>query len=556
MQGSSRNLRLFAGLACFALILIAGSTLALAQFRTPEVRINVHIPTVHTPTVSGTTNLHVNTGNYGRHNTVRTDRTSHNNSTNYNTVEGDRVPGRGRHRIIDRPNGREITSTPCGRGGNLNRIGNCNIGLSVPGPTGPVNSGSPGNPVNNGGIGGRTVGGNTGGNNNNRRVTLPPTGERRYVPDEIITEFATNTSPQSIDQFARRYNLTRLESQNLPLIGTTIYRWRILGRRSVPSMIGRVGTDGIVASVQPNFIFTVQQQSTGTTVGTEADEAQYALASLNIEQAHQIATGKSIVIAIIDSKIDISHPDLTGAVLQGYDALSPAGDAQLHGTEMAGAIAAHGKLTGVAPGAELLAVRAFDDTPGESKGTSGAIYKSLQWAVDNHARIINMSFVGPQDPTLHRLVEAAYRKDIVLIAAAGNAGPKSPPLYPAADPDVIAVTAINSQNGLFRMANRGSYIAVAAPGVEILALAPGGAYETTTGTSVAAAHVSGVVALLLQRNPSLKPAEIRTILMSTAHPLGEKGPNPEFGAGLVDAYRAVSAVTVKTTVGAGEAAVR
>ena len=143
---------------------------------------------------------------------------------------------------------------------------------------------------------------------------------------------------------------------------------------------------------------------------------------------------------------------------------------------------------------------------------------------------------------MHRMLTAAYEKGIVLVAAAGNAGPKSAPLYPAADPDVIAVTATDSNDGLFNMANRGSYIAVAAPGVEILALAPGDSYQVTTGTSVAAAHVSGIAAMLLEENPSLTPAEVRSIIMSTAKPLGSAGQQADFGAGLADAYQAVTTI--------------
>jgi subtilisin family serine protease len=186
-----------------------------------------------------------------------------------------------------------------------------------------------------------------------------------------------------------------------------------------------------------------------------------------------------------------------------------------------------------------LAVHAFDDTPGAAKGTSFAIYKGLQWAADNGARIVNMSFAGPADPTLQRMLAAAYDKGMVLVAAAGNAGPQSEPLYPAADPNVIAVTATDGNDQLFKMANRGRYIAVAAPGVDILGLAPGDAYEVTTGTSIAAAHVSGLAALLLERKPSLTPSEIRSVLMITARPLGPTRPDSDFGAGLVNAYRAV-----------------
>jgi subtilisin family serine protease len=136
----------------------------------------------------------------------------------------------------------------------------------------------------------------------------------------------------------------------------------------------------------------------------------------------------------------------------------------------------------------------------------------------------------------------ANKKGMVLIAAAGNAGPSSPPLYPAADPNVIAVTATNADDALFTGANRGNYIAVAAPGVDIFAPAPDRAYQFTTGTSVAAAEVSGVAALLIERNPSLTPAEVGKILMDTAKDLGPKGRDRDFGAGLVNALKALTAV--------------
>jgi subtilisin family serine protease len=152
-----------------------------------------------------------------------------------------------------------------------------------------------------------------------------------------------------------------------------------------------------------------------------------------------------------------------------------------------------------------------------------------------------MSFAGPSDPRLRDALLKANQKGMVLIAAAGNAGPKSPPLFPAADPNVIAVTATDTDDALFTGANRGDYIAVAAPGVDILAPAPDGTYQFTTGTSVAAAEVSGVVALLIERNPSLTPAGVRKILMDTAKHLGSAGRNRAFGAGLVNALQAVTA---------------
>jgi subtilisin family serine protease len=373
---------------------------------------------------------------------------------------------------------------------------------------------------------------------NNSSGGTPPRGQHPFIPDEVIVEFSSSASPQLIDQIERRHRLTQLESQSLPLIGASLYRLHIVGGRSVASAVGALQNERVVARAQPNYVFALQEQASSP-AGMQGDAAQYALDKLQIKQAHQIATGKGVLVAVIDSEIDAKHPDLDGTIAKSFDALGGEETPDQHGTAMAGAIAAHGKLFGIAPDAQILAERAFDATPGTAKGTSFSIYKSLQWAADNGARVVNMSFAGPADPTLHRLLAAAYEKDMVLIAAAGNAGPNSAPLYPAADPNVIAVTATDSNDDVYKMANRGPYIAVAAPGVEILALAPDESYLITTGTSVAAAQVSGIAALLLERKASLKPKDIRTILATTAKPLGSAGQRSEFGAGLVNAYRAV-----------------
>ena len=154
-----------------------------------------------------------------------------------------------------------------------------------------------------------------------------------------------------------------------------------------------------------------------------------------------------------------------------------------------------------------------------------------------------MSFAGPADAELHTMLAALRVSGIALVAAAGNAGPKSPPLYPAADPNVIAVTATDADDKPFDQANRGTHIAVAAPGVNILVAAPDGGYQMQSGTSFAAAQVSGIAALLIDRNPKLDAAAIRRILMTTAHDLGPPGHDDQFGAGLADALAAVTAAS-------------
>ena len=215
--------------------------------------------------------------------------------------------------------------------------------------------------------------------------------------------------------------------------------------------------------------------------------------------------GTNVPIAVIDSEIDVTHPDLEGVIAQRFSAFGAPEKPHPHGTGMAGAIASHQRLLGIAPAARLLAVHAFSSSAATAESTTFNILKGIDWSVKQGARIINMSFAGPKDPSLERALKATYDKGIVLIAAAGNAGPKSPPLFPGADPNVIAVTATDVDDKLFTGANRGKYISVAAPGVDILVPAPEGDYQLTTGTSVAAAEVSGIVALLLERNPKLTP---------------------------------------------------
>jgi len=135
-----------------------------------------------------------------------------------------------------------------------------------------------------------------------------------------------------------------------------------------------------------------------------------------------------------------------------------------------------------------------------------------------------------------------------MIAAAGNAGPKSPPLYPAANPNVIAVSGTDSKDRLFAASNRGSHIALAAPGADVFLPAPDQKYQMTSGTSFSAAYVSGIAALMLERNPALKPKDVRAILVNTARDLGTPGRDDLFGAGEVDAFAAVTAATSAPSV--------
>jgi hypothetical protein len=378
------------------------------------------------------------------------------------------------------------------------------------------------------------------------RSGVPPAGERRFVPNEVIVGLASNISQRELDMLAQRHRLAAIERHDIPLVGTTYYRWRITDGANISDVIRALEIDGLVRHAQPNYRFTLAQAPVASlppTAPAALDAgAQYASAKLHLGEAHRFATGERVLVAVIDSAIDTSHPEIIDAVADRFDAIAPMGAANPHGTGMAGAIVARAKLMGVAPNVRLLAIRAFNGEGDKSEATTLSLITGIDWAVAHGARVINMSFAGPFDPDIARGLAAAKQKGVVLVAAAGNAGPKSPPLYPAADKNVIAVTAIDADNRLLAAANRGKYIAVAAPGVDVLVPAPGRAYQLTTGTSVAAAEVSGIAALLVELKPSITPDEVRKVLQSTAFDLGRKRPDDQFGAGLADAERAVMAL--------------
>ncbi|MGE0565146.1 MAG: S8 family serine peptidase [Pseudolabrys sp.] len=376
-----------------------------------------------------------------------------------------------------------------------------------------------------------TQGGGRGG------FTAPPAGAFGFVPNEVLLRVRAGTSDAYLQRMARRLNLTRLETQTFTLTGQSVQRWRIDGGRSVAGVIQSLARYVRVIAAQSNNFFRLQQG----TAPAQSGSAQYVVDKLHLLEAHRITGGDDVPVAVIDSQIDESHPELAGTVVKRLDLTGAPAAAHAHGTGMAGAVAAKGRLTGVAPRARLLAVRAFGGGAASTDATTFNVIKGIDWAASEGARVINMSFAGPRDPLMAEILAAADARGVVLVAAVGNAGPRSPPLFPGAYRQVIGVTATDSHDKLLPVANRGAQVAVAAPGVDVLLPAPGGGLQVTSGTSAAAAHVSGVAALLLARNPQLRPADVRRLLTTTATTLGPRPRNSEFGAGLVDALKAVDA---------------
>ncbi|MEU7555663.1 type VII secretion-associated serine protease mycosin [Streptomyces sp. NPDC044571] len=324
-------------------------------------------------------------------------------------------------------------------------------------------------------------------------------------------------------------------------------------------------------------------------VGTAAPPAcadairdrQWGLTALRAEEAWGTTQGDGVTVAVLDTGVDSTHPDLAGQVLEGADLIGMGagrGDRSWarHGTAMAGIIAGHGHgpsrgqgVLGIAPQAKILPVRVIleEGDPGRAKAREtkgGALAEGIRWAADHGANVINLSLGDDSDSAHHEAaedeaVQYALAKGVAVVASAGNGGRQGDHAsYPAAYPGVIAVTAVDRAGRKAPFSTRSWYATVSAPGVDVVIADPDRSYYEGWGTSAAAAFVSGAVALVKAAHPDLSPAQIKKLLEDTASGAPPGGRDDSRGHGLVDPVAALQTAEelrpeppVPTPVGAG-----
>ncbi len=288
----------------------------------------------------------------------------------------------------------------------------------------------------------------------------------------------------------------------------------------------------------------------------------YNLTKINISSAWESCfQGQGITVAVIDTGVDLDHPDLQANIVSGksfVSGVSSPDDDYGHGTHVAGTVAAvnnNGGVIGVAPKASIMPVKVLNSS---GSGSTFAVADGIEWAADNGAKVINLSLASTgNSSTLKAAVDYAYNKGILVVAAGGNCSDSSyalngctyqdQPVYPAAYSNVIAVASTTSSDSQSSFSNQGSYIDIAAPGSSIYSPYYLGSYTTMSGTSMASPHVAGLAALIWSQDTSLTQQQVWTQIIGTAQDLGTSGWDSQFGYGRINAAAAMGTLQTAAT---------
>ncbi|WP_376774079.1 type VII secretion-associated serine protease mycosin [Allostreptomyces psammosilenae] len=320
----------------------------------------------------------------------------------------------------------------------------------------------------------------------------------------------------------------------------------------------RAGADGAVPT---RIIPPVETAATSQQCTFPAEPIQgtpWTIQRLLLQQMWATTRGEGVTVAVIDTGVDASHPQLAGAVERGRDLIENKDDGRFddvgHGTKVAGIIAARESddtgFVGIAPGATILPIRQNDGTgqgegeDGKDHGTAESLARAIRYAVEQGADVINISqdtADGTNPPVLAEAVADAVAEDVVVVASAGNNGAdgQARTTYPAAYPGVIAVGSSDRNNERSVFSQAGEFVDVVAPGEDVVSTVPRGGHCVDVGTSFSAPYVSGVAALLRAKYPDWSAEEIAAWMAQTAQ-RSDRDHNQFVGWGVVDPVKALT----------------
>lgn len=356
---------------------------------------------------------------------------------------------------------------------------------------------------------------------------------------QIIVALSEKYRPQwatIAQELQTRYRLRPVGEFPLTSIGVQCLVFQAPPDQAMETLITQLRADSRVELAQVNQVF---EGLRAASADPYADLA-YGVRLIRANRAQRVSTGRGVAVVVIDTGADVEHPDLRGRGIQTTNFVE-GGESSFpldrHGTAVAGVIGARADgvgLDGVAPEANLSVAKACwysEPTGAKALCSSWTLAKATDFAVNHGAKVINLSLNGRPDDLLARLLTTAHRRGIVLVAAAAE--DRDDPGFPAALDGVIPVISCDVNGIASPLHWRNTAFVAVAPGQDIVAPVPQGRYALVSGSSLAAAHVSGVAALLLQRRPDLSPAQITELLQASAKP------TPTVGVGIVDACAAL-----------------
>jgi subtilisin family serine protease len=342
---------------------------------------------------------------------------------------------------------------------------------------------------------------------------------------------------QTTAELVTNYRLHVVYSWTMVSLGEQCVVFEVPHGKSTQELVRRISSYPRVGTVQT--VETFQTQGWNDPYA----HLQHSSQAIHVEQAHHMATGKGVRIAVVDTGVDVDHPDLRGQIVKVRNFVNRGEQSfttDIHGTAVAGLIAASANndigIVGVAPGAEIYAFKAcWQQPPGarEAICNSYTLALAVDFAIAQGVQVLNLSLAGPQDPLLGRLIGHALSKGIVVVAAVGGSPARD---FPASYEGVIGILGSDDLKPGAAAAPAHPLSTLAAPAVDILTTVPHGSYDFFSGSSRAAAQVSGIAALMLEKNPKLTPAQLANVIRKTAHPLAA-GPVVQ-----VDACAAVASV--------------